>query len=407
MLKKIFYAILCSLILIWISINLVLPKLAGSSNKNPNEFLKSGSPEAIEYVKKSLQGLDLNLIRDYHTHIVGMNEAKNGTFINPKMNSPLHIKEYLRMRVYLSALKINHLDSADEEAIFRLKDLISNLPYSSKHFILAFDKNHDEFGNVNLNKTEFYTPNEYILKLSKENPNYFLPCASIHPNRKDALIELEKMKNQGVKIIKWLPNAQGINPADTKHIAFYKKMIEYKMILLTHAGEEKAVEAEDDQKLGNPLRLKLPLELGLKIIIAHAASLGKDIDLDSPDLNLVSSFDLFIRMMETPKYQKNLFGDISAVIQFNRDERILKTLLEKKNLHTRLVNGSDYPLPSVNIVIQLHKLKSFLNSKDQILLQEIFDYNPILFDFVLKRNLHWSGNKFADSIFLENKLLEY
>ncbi len=407
MFKKIFYTILGFLILLLVSVNLLLPKLAGSSNKNPNEFLKSGSPAAIEYVKDSLKGLDQNLIRDYHTHIVGMNETKNGTFINPKMNSPFHIKEYLRMKVYLSALKINHLDTADDETIFRLKDLISNLPYSSKHFILAFDKHYDEFGIMNLNKTEFYTPNQYILKLSKENPNYFLPCASIHPNRKDALIELEKMKNQGVKMIKWLPNAQGINPADSKHIAFYKKMIEYKMILLTHAGEEKAVEAEDDQKLGNPLRLILPLNLGLKIIIAHAASLGNDIDLDSPDLNLVSSFDLFIRMMETPRYQKNLFGDISAVIQFNRNEKILKTLLEKKHLHARLINGSDYPLPAVNIVIQLDKLKPFLNSKDQMLLREIFDYNPILFDFVLKRNLKWSGSKFADSVFLENKLLEY
>lgn len=407
MFKKIFYAILGFLILIWFSISLLLPKLAGSSNKNPNQFLHSGSPSAIEYVQNSLKGLDQNLIRDYHTHIVGMNEARNGTFINPKMNSPFHLKEYLRMKVYLSALKINQLDNADEEAIFRLRDLISNLPYSSKHFILAFDKHYDASGSINLNKTEFYTPNEYILKLSKENPNHFLPCASIHPNRKDALIELEKMKNSGVKMIKWLPNAQGINPADTKHIAFYKKMIEYKMILLTHAGEEKAVEAEDDQKLGNPLRLKLPLDLGLKIIIAHAASLGNDIDLDSPDLNLVSSFDLFIRMMETPKYQKNLFGDISAVIQFNRDEKILKTLLEKKHLHTRLVNGSDYPLPAVNIVIQLHKLKPFLSEKEINLLREIYEYNPILFDFILKRNLNWQGNKFADSVFMENKLLEY
>jgi predicted TIM-barrel fold metal-dependent hydrolase len=336
-----------------------------------------------------------------------MNERENGTSINPKMNSPLHLKEYLRMKVYLSALKIKNLETADEEVIFRLKDLISNLPYSSKHFILAFDKHYDEFGNMNLNKTEFFTPNEYILKLSNENPNYFLPCASIHPNRKDALIELEKMKNQGVKMIKWLPNAQGINPADTKHIIFYKKMIEYKMILLTHAGEEKAVEAEDDQKLGNPLRLKLPLDLGLKIIIAHAASLGEDIDLESPDLKKVKSFDLFIRLMENPKYQKNLFGDISAIIQFNRDAKILKTLLERKHLHARLVNGSDYPLPSVNMVIQLHKLKSFLPETEINLLREIFEYNPILFDFVLKRNLNWQGNKFADSVFLENKLLEY
>ena len=93
--------------------------------------------------------------------------------------------------------------------------------------------------------------------------------------------ELEKWTNAGVSYLKWLPNAMGMDPADPAIEPFYKKMREYKMILLSHAGEEQAVEAEEDQRLGNPLLLRKPLDLGVRVIVAHAASLGKCADHDS------------------------------------------------------------------------------------------------------------------------------
>ena len=51
-------------------------------------------------------------------------------------------------------------------------------------------------------------------------------------------------------------------------------MKKYRMILLSHTGEEQAVEAEENQRLGNPLLLRRPLELGIRVIMAHSASLG-------------------------------------------------------------------------------------------------------------------------------------
>jgi hypothetical protein len=71
-------------------------KIGGASSKNPEDFYKKASPEAIELVKRSYTGLDASKLRDYHTHIVGIEENKTGAFINPKMRSPLHIKEYIR-----------------------------------------------------------------------------------------------------------------------------------------------------------------------------------------------------------------------------------------------------------------------------------------------------------------------
>lgn len=376
----------------------------GASSKNPEDFFTKASPEAIKFVKRSFEGLDATKIRDYHTHIVGIEESKNGTYVNPNMMSLFHIGNYVRFKVYLSALGVKNLQNADEEGVKRLTSLIRNTEGHGKHFILALDKYYNPEGTVNLQKTEFYVPNEYVYKIASENPDIFIPAISIHPYRADALEELDKWGKLGVRLLKWLPNAQGIDPSNPQIDAFYKKMIQYKMTLITHSGEEKAVEIEEDQKYGNPLLLRYPLSLGLKVMIAHCASLGTNIDLESQDKKEVDNFDLFLRLMDDPKYNENLFADISAVIQYNRDKKVLQTLLSRQDLHRRLVHGSDYPLPAVNFVIQLDKLKNngFISQSEKNTLKEIYDYNPLLFEFVVKRTVMWNGNKFSDSIFMEN-----
>ena len=60
-------------------------------------------------------------------------------------------------------------------------------------------------------------------------------------------------------------------------------------------------------------------------------------------------------------------------------------------LHPRLVNGSDYPLPAIDPVIRTGQLveEGFLSARERPWINEIYDYNPITFDFVLKRRLRW------------------
>jgi predicted TIM-barrel fold metal-dependent hydrolase len=200
----------------------------------------------------------------------------------------------------------------------------------------------------------------------------------------------------------------GIDPSDPKCDPFYEKMKELDLILLSHGGEEKAVEAEEDQKLGNPLLLWRALDHGIKVIVAHCAGLGSNEDLDDKDRKVVDNFELFLRLMDEKRYEGLVFGEISAMTQFNRAGK-LRTILAREDLHERLVNGSDYPLPAVNILIRTGRLVKlgYINRSEANSLKEIYDYNPLLFDFVLKRTLRLPGSskRFPASVFITNPSL--
>ena len=80
---------------------------------------------------------------------------------------------------------------------------------------------------------------------------------------------------------------------------------------------------------------------------------------------------------------------------------MLATLLERRDWHARLLNGSDYPLPGVLPLISLPLLaeRRLLDPAAVAPLKEIRDHNVLLFDFVLKRSLASNGARFAHSVF--------
>ncbi|MBT5094845.1 MAG: hypothetical protein HOM21_11405, partial [Halobacteriovoraceae bacterium] len=261
--------------------------------------------------------------------------------------------------------------------------------------LLAFDYNHNKNGTINKKHSTFYIPNEYVYKISQKFPKLVNPVISVHPDRKDAIKELTKYGEKGVKLIKWLPNAMRINPADPDYREYYETVKKYDMAILSHTGHEKAVDGEEYQKLANPLRFKLPLDMGVKIIMAHVASLGKCQDIDGAPEDQKPCFDYFWRLFNNPKYNKNLFAELSGVTIYTRVGAPITKLLEHPELHHRVVNGSDYPLPAINILYrtsQFEKL-SYITKKERKLLNEIYDFNPLLFDFVLKRNLKHPSTK--------------
>ena len=386
----------------------LIDRIGGAFTQQPEELEKSASPAARKLIDQALHDIDASRLVDFHTHILAIGTSVGDAFVNPRVLSGINI-ERVKFWIYESASGIQSEKKTDEEYVARLVRLARATKHRGKYHILAFDKHYKPDGIVNLEKTNMYVPNRYVIELGQKYPDIFLPIISVHPYRTDALQELDKWARTGVKYVKWLPNAMGMDPANPMIEPFYKKMKEHGMILLSHAGEEQAVEAEEDQRLGNPLRLRKPLELGVRVIIAHAASLGECDDHDNPQAK-ANCFDLFLRLMDEPKYAGLVFGEISAMLQFNRMPVPLATLLKRPDLHSRLVNGSDYPLPAVNALIHTRSLArdGFITAEERRALNEIYDYNPLLFDFVLKRTIRHpeTKQKLAASMFMENPGLE-
>jgi hypothetical protein len=273
---------------------------------------------------------------------------------------------------------------------------------------MAFDHNYRPDGSINYDKSEFFTPNDYIFALAEELPDVFVPVMSVHPYREDAEQALERWTARGGRFVKWLPNAMGIDPADSRCDPFYATMRRLGLTLLAHAGEEKAVDAEEDQELGNPLRLRRALDAGVRVAVAHCASLGESEDLDDPERPIVSNYELFIRLLDEPRYDGLLFGEISAMTQWNRLGTPLRDILRRTDLHERLVNGSDYPLPAINALVNTSALvdDGYITAEEREAINEIYDFNPLLFDYVLKRTLRHpdSGARFAPQVFTRDLL---
>src|SRR5215216_2402269 len=369
----------------------LIHSIGGAFTRRPEELAQKLSVKASDLVKRAFDAIDPHRLIDHHVHVAGL--GAGGTFVNQKMRTWAHPFHRLKFKVYMSSAGATDEDRADTQLVERLANLVKHIRGHGKHRLLAFDKHYRSDGSVNLDKTEFYVPNEYVFELAERHPGLFIPNISVNPYRPDAIAELEKWARRGARVVKWLPNAMGIDPSDPKCDPFYQKMKELDLILLSHGGEEKAVEAEEDQKLGNPLLLRRALDHGVKVIVAHCAGLGTNKDLDSKGREQRHNFDLFLRLMDEQRYEGLVFGEISAMTQFNRIGKPLQTILEREDLHERLVNGSDYPLPAVNVLIRTGKLAQYgyIDEADRTPLNEIYHYNPLLFDFAVKRTVKLPG----------------
>lgn len=385
-------------------------RLGGASKRSPSDMPDRLSPGTRKFEEMVYAGTYPERLADYHVHLVGLGGNGSGCYVNPRMLSREHPFHHFRFQIYCSAGGVTDRNCGDSQFSARLRALADTAP--GRFLLLAFDEHWGPDGRVVPEKTEFHVPNDYALNVAQTAPDHFAAAGSVHPLRPDACDELRRLHAKGVRIIKWLPNAMGIDPADPGCDAFYDTMRQLGMVLLTHGGVEAAVEAAEAQRLGNPLRVQRALEHGVKVIVAHCASLGTGDEVISSAGTQVENWQLLLRLMDDPRWDGLLFADLSATTQYNRSAVFLRTILERSDLHHRFVNGSDYPLPAVNVVIWLRRWvrAGLLDPEDLGPLRELYDVNPLVFDFALKRRLrvvHPDGrvSRFAASVFHENSAL--
>jgi len=377
---------------LWLAAPWILSRIAGASSRAPEEIAAGLSPAARELLDDAWEGIDPAQVVDVHTHVAGLGAGGTGCRVHPEMRSWAHPWKHIQFLAYAHAARIEDLEQGDAQFVERLLALIragDHRGRRGKHGLLAFDLHHRADGTPDEQRSEMYVPNDYVLELAARHPDAFAPVISVHPYRADAVAELERCAARGARLCKWLPNAMGIDPADPRCDPFYAALARTRVALLTHTGEERAVDAEGAQELGNPLRLRRALERGVTVILAHCASLGESLDLDQPGQPPTSSFELFLRLMGEERWEGRLYGELSAVVLANRDPAVVEALLARSDLHERLVNGSDYPLPAIRAVwsTRAYVARGLLSAEQAAALEEIYDFNPLVFDFALKRTL--------------------
>jgi uncharacterized protein len=364
----------------------------------------TGLPEHIiqhPLYQEIWKGIDPSQVWDSHVHLVGTGDSGNqdAPWFNPDMDSYAHPILKIQKYFYMNGGCVDS-GNIDQSYVTHMLQLVSGMKPGFKAMLLAFEWFHDESGRPQKARSIFHIPNSYAARIAAENPVAFEWIASIHPYRADCVDALQQAKAQSARAIKWLPQAMGIDPMSRKCDRFYQAAADLGLPIISHTGRESAVQGGDHTS-ANPLKLKRALDAGVKVLLAHCASDGDDIDLDvGKNGPRIKSFELFSRMMALPQYEKLLFGEISALTLRNH-EWTLQPVLSHTEWHARLINGSDYPLPGIMPLTDASSLarKDLLSETALPFLQEIKQYNAFLYDFALKRLLRFEGRSLPLSVF--------
>jgi predicted TIM-barrel fold metal-dependent hydrolase len=276
---------------------------------------------------------------DGHVHLVGNGLSGSGCWL--RLDGLWHraLGEVMRRTIGLEA-KATARDF-DESFVGHLAGLVA-ASSMDKALLLAQDEVYEDDGRK-MDFGSFYVPNAYLFKVCDRHPE-FVPAVSIHPGRKDALEELERCLAGGARALKLLPNCQNVNCALPQYDEFWRRMAASGLPFLCHTGGEMTVPVIN-RAYQDPRILRRPLELGVKVIAAHASGNSHFLD--------PNYFGELVRMMdEFP----GLYADTSALNSPVRSG-LLKQVRASGRLD-RFLHGSDFPVPVGALWVRLRGLIS-------------------------------------------------
>ncbi len=421
---------------------------AGCTTKftDPTRF-ESLSDAAQALVKSAFIGIDEGENVDQHIHVIGFGGrvtffegvagcdqtqfARYPIYLNPRRLSWLNLPRFIQTKVLMKESGISDAlfdaldkDHANDRYIDRLYQLVKHYrPASNKpgHFyLLAMAATYTDAGTLDWQRTDVHVPNGYVINLARclnqkfriEQAIDYAPFAvvgSVHPADPNALQQVERLRNAGVRYIKWLPNVMHIDPAREAYSAFYRALAgdegEAPIALLTHTGFEHATDAPHEwQQYGNPVGYRNALAQGVKVVMSHSGYKGHS----EHDGTMVPNADLFFEMMDI---YPNAESDLSAItfVEPPRGKSLaalytpsnllvaqLKRILRESERYSgRMTYGSDYPLPASRFLNPNKNLQGhdFITRDERKALDEIQRFNPLLYDFVLKRTLRLPGER--------------
>ncbi len=234
---------------------------------------------------------------------------------------------------------------------------IEGAPGVDRAVVLALDAIYSEDGVRHEDGSHLVVGNDYVRAVVRAHPKALFG-ASVHPDRGPAAGREELARclfgDPPAALVKWIPNSQLIDPSEPRHDWFYEELAAAGVPLLCHAGPEHAVPvpppARAHQRLGDPRRLRRALDVGVTVIVAHAAT--RVFPFEEDHLG-----DLAGMMGEADSNGRwRLFADVSAMCLWPRITvvpRVLSALPAE-----RMVLGSDVPIPIADMPPRLARSAS-------------------------------------------------
>ena len=313
---------------------------------------------------------------DCHVHLVGTGTSGGGCWYRPK--GLTRFGEPIMTKAIGLTVKDLHGPDFDQLYVRQLVNYVRESSLIDRALLLAHELPHTEDGTPLPERSSLYVPNEYVLKVAAEHPEFF-PAISIHPAKKGAMDELERCLAQGAAALKCLPNVQGIDWNDTRYTKFLERMAEAGLPLLAHTGSERTMPVID-HSLASPTVLTRALEIGVTCIAAHA---GTGMMVLDPDY-----LDVFVAMLE--KFP-NLYADNSALAGLSfRLRPSANRILTSSPVHERMLHGSDLPVPSNGLLPLLGGMIDWQDFRESRKIA-----NPIDKDARLKQMLGYDADSFT------------
>lgn len=276
---------------------------------------------------------------DLHAHLAGVGTQGSGCWISESFRRRI-VFRYLRLRFGITAAQM--AESVDQDWAARLAARVRESELD-RAVALGFDGVYDAGGRLDEGRSQMVVPEGWVFEACRRHPE-LLPGPSINPLRRDALEALDESIRQGAVLIKWLPSAQGMDPADRRLAPFYRRLADHRVPLLVHAGGGENTFAEVAPELNDVELLLAPLEAGVTVICAHMGA----------PVTFHRRPDQTPRLRSMLERYPHLRVDNSGMANPSRFPSLAR-LADDPVFLERVLYGSDYPIPA-NAIYYLRRL---------------------------------------------------
>jgi hypothetical protein len=321
---------------------------------------------------------DPAIVIDSHAHLFGDTgwppRHKLSCGLSPSQKANV---SYLILTRLLGLPKSGDLDEAYIQALVTQVRAARKVIPHFRVVLLAQDCRYTPQGDPDWVNSTVYVPNEHLFRVVQRYPDWFIPCPSINPQRKDWEGELAYCLAQGARVLKIHPPTQAVDPSEPLFRDFYRKCAQSGVRIMVHTGTEHSAPIAS-QWLGDPRLLNLALNEGCTVVAAHSATRAF---FDPP------AEDYFHFLEEMMRNQPHLYADTAVLGSLPR-WRCLPDILNSSAVKPRTLHGSDWPFPANALVFwnRLHPMT---------LLDLMAEKNLFLRDFRLKQALGLPPESFA------------